>query len=249
MELTGWILAGVFAFVALYFWRRVRAITGARAMTAAGGNGGRAVREEKAAERATDATLRGVSRYLRHAVVEPLDAGLHGGEASGVREDARDALRDLAYYARQVPEDTPTRENLATVIQEVAREYTLATGASVKCSSPDRPVRAPVAREAFKDALFLLLDNAGRFGGGKTVEVQVTEEAEKLRIRIRDRGSGFGPEGLRTAFDPFWTTEPDALGLGLPHARRLLRSQGASIEVGDREGGGGEVTVTLPRGS
>lgn len=242
MELTGWILAGVFVFVALHFWRR------ARATTDAGGNGGRVVREEEAAERATDAALRGLSRYLRHAVVEPLEAGLHGGEESGVREDARDALRDLAFYAREVPEGTPTRENLATVIQEVAREYTLATGASVKCSSPERPVRAPVSREAFKDALFLLLDNAGRFGGGKTVEVQVTEE-EELRIRIRDRGPGFGPEGLRRAFDPFWTTEPDALGLGLPHARRLLRSQGASIEAGDREGGGGEVTVTLPRGS
>ena len=40
MELTGWIVAGVFAFVALHFWRRARAVTGARAMTDAGGTAG-----------------------------------------------------------------------------------------------------------------------------------------------------------------------------------------------------------------
>ena len=249
MEMTGWILAGLFGLTALFLWRRGRTEPGGpgRAGTTASRTG--VVSAEDAAEQATDAALRGVARYLRRAVVAPLEAGLAEEDASGPLEDARDALDDLAFYARRPPEDSRTSENLADVIQEVAREYTRARGVSVRYSGPARPVRARISREAFQDAFYLLLENAGRFGGGQTIEIGVAEEGDELRIRVGDRGSGFGSDALGRAFDPFWTTEPDALGLGLPHARRLLRRQGASIGVRNREAGGGEVSVTLARDS
>ena len=249
MEMTGWILAGLFGLAALFFWRRGRTEPGGpgRAGTAAGGAD--AASGEDAAEHATDAALRGVVRYLRRAVVEPLEAGRGEEEAGGILEDARDALDDLAYFTRRPPEGARAIENLADVIQEVAREYTRARGVSVRYSGPARPVRARISREAFQDAFYLLLENAGRFGGGKTIEVGVAEEEGELRIRIGDRGPGFGADALRRAFEPFWTTESDALGLGLPHARRLLRRQGASIAIGNREPGGGEVSVTLAQES
>ena len=249
MGMTGWILAGLFGIVAFFFWRRGRTEPGGpgRAGTTAGGAD--VASGEEAAERATDAALRGVVRYLRRAVVEPLEAGVAEEDASGIREDARDALDDLAYYARRPPDDTRAVENLAAVIQEVAREYTRARGVSVRYSGPPRPVPARISREGFQDAFYLLLENAGRFGGGQTIEIGVAEEEGELRIRIGDRGPGFGPDALRRAFEPFWTTESDALGLGLSHARRLLRSQGASIGIRNREAGGGEVSVTLAQES
>ena len=249
MGMTGWILAGLFGLTALFFWRRGRTEPGGTGQAGTTADGADVASREDAAERATDAALRGVVRYLRRAVVEPLEAG-HGEEdASGIREDARNALDDLAFYARRPPEDARAVENLAAVIQEVAREYTRARGVSVRYSGPARPVRARISREAFQDAFYLLLENAGRFGGGQTIEIGVAEEEGELRIRIGDRGPGFGPDALRRAFEPFWTTESDALGLGLPHARRLLRRQGASIGISNREAGGGEVSVTLARES
>ena len=247
MEMTGWILAGLCGFAALFFWRRGRTAPGGPGRTAEAAGGTDVASGEDAAERATDAALRGVVRYLRHAVVEPLEGGRAEGDGGGIVEDASDALDDLAFYARQPPEDSGVVGNLADVIQGVAREYTRARGVSVRYSGPARPVRARISREAFQDAFYLLLENAGRFGGGKTIEIGVAEEGGELRIRIGDRGPGFGPEALRRAFEPFWTTEADALGLGLPHARRLLRRQGASIGIRNRESGGGEVSVTLAR--
>ena len=247
MEMTGWILAGLFGLAALFFWRRGRTESGGPGRMGATASGASAAGGEDAAEHATDAALRGVVRYLRHAVVAPLEAGLAEEDASGIREDARDALDDLAFYARRPPPDTRTVENLAAVIQTVAREYTRSRGVSVRFSGPARPVRARISCEAFQDALYLLLENAGRFGGGQTIEIGVAEEGGELRVRIGDRGPGFGPDALRRAFEPFWTTEPDALGLGLPHARRLLRRQGASVRIGNREAGGGEASVTLAR--
>jgi len=60
-------------------------------------------------------------------------------------------------------------------IQGVTREYTLETGTPVKFSGPDRPVYARLATERFRDALFLLLGNAGHCGGGQTIEVAVED--------------------------------------------------------------------------
>jgi C4-dicarboxylate-specific signal transduction histidine kinase len=62
-----------------------------------------------------------------------------------------------------------------------------------------------------------------------------------------DRGPGFSQDALVRAFDPFWSSEGDALGLGLPHARRLLAAQGALLSVANRAGGGGEATITLSK--
>ena len=158
-----------------------------------------------------------------------------------------DALRDLSFYARVVPEGVTGGEDLILQIQAVTREYTLATGASVKVSGPEGPVKAVLDAERFKDALFLLLENAGRFGKGQAVDVTVRQEGDRVSILIRDRGPGFSEKALLQAFEPFWTTESDALGLGLPQAQKLLKGQGASLTVGNPAGGGGEAVVILTR--
>jgi hypothetical protein len=74
-----------------------------------------------------------------------------------------------------MPATAQQRENLMPAIQGVTREYTLETGTPVKFSGPDRPVYARLATERFRDALFLLLGNAGHCGGGQTIEVAVED--------------------------------------------------------------------------
>ena len=97
------------------------------------------------------------------------------------------------------------------------------------------------------DAFYLLLNNAGRFGGGKTVDVVVSEEKGKARVSIRDQGDGFTEEALKRAHDLFYTTTESALGLGIPFARKIVESFGGDIELENRpDGGGAEVTLSLP---
>jgi C4-dicarboxylate-specific signal transduction histidine kinase len=52
---------------------------------------------------------------------------------------------------------------------------------------------------------------------------------------------------LNYAFEPFWTSDTDALGLGLTQAKALLEGQGAAIRLGNREKGGGEVVISIRR--
>jgi signal transduction histidine kinase len=186
-------------------------------------------------------------RYVQEAVVAPLHRAREQRRFREGLEDAIDALEDLAFYARDREDEAPRAENLSAVIQAVTREYTLETGTPVKFRGPDGALPVSLAPERFKDAFFLLLANAGRFGGGQTVEVIAEAEGDMVRVRVRDRGPGFSREALEHAFEPFWTTDSDALGLGLTHARKVLEAQGGVLRVGNRQEGGGEVVMTLPR--
>jgi len=102
--------------------------------------------------------------------------------------------------------------------------------------------------EATRDqyALYLVLHNAARFGGGQTVDVTVSGNGGRATITVRDRGRGFGEEAFRRAFDPFYSTSDDGLGLGLPHARKVVEGMGGRIELRNVPDGGAEVELSFP---
>lgn len=189
--------------------------------------------------------LDGVLGYLRAAVLPPLEAARRGGRPEAL-QDAVDALDDLAFYGAEPRDAAVSRENLGNVVQEVTREYAMETKVPIKFVGPDRPVHLDLAAETFKDALFLLLSNAGRYGEGRTVEVALERGRRSVMVRVSDRGPGFSAEALEHAFEPFWTTDRDALGLGLTHARRLAERMGGRIEIGNREDGGAMAELRLP---
>ena len=65
-------------------------------------------------------------------------------------------------------------------------------------------------------------------------------------VRVRDRGKGFSEEAFQRAFDPFYSTTDDGLGLGLPHARRIIEGMGGRIQLRNVPDGGGEVEISFP---
>ncbi len=196
-----------------------------------------------------DALFRRVSAYLQGAVVAPLSRGLDlGGPAlrSAARE-ALDALDDLAFHADARPTADRALDNLTRVVQEVIREYASEFETPVRLRAPDAPVRAALDVEAFKDALYMVLVNAGRFGGGEPVEVALETEGREIRLSVRDRGPGFSPEALERALEPFFSTDPGSLGLGLTHVRQVILAHGGDVRLRNRAEGGGEVEILLHR--
>jgi signal transduction histidine kinase len=194
------------------------------------------------------ATLRRVSDYMQTSVSEPLQEGLERGGAALADKvnEVLDAVEDVEFFVEEVAHDLSVRD-LTRTLEEVIREYTRDFGILVKMKRPSQPVRARVAPEAFKDALFLVLVNAGRFGMGAPVEVELQEEGGRARIHVRDRGPGFTEEALQRAMDPFYTTEKGSLGMGLSHAREVIGGHGGEIWLRNRDGGGGEVEISIPR--
>jgi signal transduction histidine kinase len=70
-----------------------------------------------------------------------------------------------------------------------------------------------------------------------------------VRLRIRDNGPGFAGVERRKVFEPFVTTKLHGTGLGLAICKRIVDAHGGTIAVGDGEGQGAEIIITLPRGT
>ena len=70
-----------------------------------------------------------------------------------------------------------------------------------------------------------------------------------LRVAVRDRGPGLGPEQRRRLFEPFFTTKTKGTGLGMAIARRIVEAHGGQIDLGECDGHGALFLITLPKGT
>jgi PAS domain S-box-containing protein len=70
--------------------------------------------------------------------------------------------------------------------------------------------------------------------------------SSEVRVAVQDSGPGLSPEGFDRLFDPFYTTKPDGMGMGLSICRSIVEAHGGRVwasHTGDR---GVTVQFTLP---
>ena len=68
-------------------------------------------------------------------------------------------------------------------------------------------------------------------------------------ILVSDSGPGIDPNRSSTLFDPFVSSKPAGLGLGLTICRTIVDAHGGTISVSpDEELGGAAFRVSLPLG-
>ena len=82
----------------------------------------------------------------------------------------------------------------------------------------------------------------------KSVRMRTEVNGERVRLSIRDNGPGLTPEVLERIMEPFFTTKPDGLGLGLSISAESLASMNGAIEVANHADGGAEFTLIIPVG-
>ncbi len=189
-----------------------------------------------------------VSGFLASEVREPLSGVGEDATAEELRhriDQAVGALADLDFFLAPPPKDRDARD-VVPLVRQVSREFASDQNVGLRLQLEGRPVRASVNASVLMDALYLILHNAGRFGGGSTIDVTVVSKDGRALVSVRDRGDGFSEEAFRRAFDPFYSTTSDGLGLGLPHARTLVEGLGGRIELRNVPDGGAEVEISFP---
>jgi len=82
-------------------------------------------------------------------------------------------------------------------------------------------------------------------GGGKMI---ITTEIEEdfLVVKIRDTGEGMPEEDIMRIFDPFFSTKPSGVGLGLSTTYGIVVSHGGTIGVESERNGGTLFAISLP---
>ena len=154
------------------------------------------------------------------------------------------SLQDVDFFLREPAREREGRD-LGALVQQTTRDFAEDQAVGVRVRLDSRPVRAEVNGAALMDALYLVLHNAARFGGGSTVDVTVVTEGARAVVKVRDRGQGFTEEAFKRAFDPFYSSAADGLGLGLPHARKVVEGMGGVIELRNVPDGGAEVEISF----
>jgi signal transduction histidine kinase len=105
-------------------------------------------------------------------------------------------------------------------------------------------------RERLEKVIDVLLDNAIKFGGGRTIDVSLRAAGPWIEMAVRDRGIGIPADRLRAIFQPFERAVPKehfgGLGLGLYVAKAIVDAHGGSIDVTSRPNEGASFTVRLP---
>lgn len=158
-------------------------------------------------------------------------------------------LTDILALARSGA-GTEAREavGLRGLVEEIAADYrergqdvTVAT--AVDAAVMARPL---LLRRALRN----LIDNAVTYG--HRARLSVERAAGELRIIVSDDGPGLTDEQIRTLVEPFARGEQSrnratgGSGLGLSIARDIAESEGGTLTLVNRSGGGLDAVVTLP---
>ena len=165
----------------------------------------------------------------------------------------RTMLDDMLAASRHPIGDASTATNLAAILDLAVEQVEQATGERrVHLVQPDRPIAGPWDRIKVVRALVNVLENALKYSpDGGAVIVTVREGSADVVVTIQDQGIGIPEDELPGVFDGFVRASNararfTGTGLGLVCARRLIESQGGSLEIASVEGCGTTVTIRLP---
>jgi signal transduction histidine kinase len=162
---------------------------------------------------------------------------------------------DLGRLDRGERGHTPERHDLAELVADtVALFAPLAErdGFAVRITVPRTPTLADVDRDALRQALVNVLDNARKYGRSP-LEIAVHAEAGTVRITIRDHGDGVPPAERATIFDRFRRGaahrhgSTPGVGIGLHLARAIAVRHGGTLACIDPpDGPGAQFEFRLP---
>jgi signal transduction histidine kinase len=74
----------------------------------------------------------------------------------------------------------------------------------------------------------------------------VSIEPEGVCVAVRDTGHGLRPESLPRLFEPFYTTKPDGMGMGLSICRSIIEAHGGRLWATGCEPRGALFQFTIP---
>jgi PAS domain S-box-containing protein len=88
--------------------------------------------------------------------------------------------------------------------------------------------------------------SACRPAGECRIVIAGFNEGTRVRLQVDDNGPGVAADLLPRLFQPFISSKPGGIGMGLSISQALARSLGGTLEYQPASGGGARFTLTLP---
>lgn len=222
------------------------------------------------------ATIGQLSASIAHELRQPLTAVVSNGSAAlrwlgkaepeieeakqtveRIVKDANRASEVLSRIHRLVKKESLRTDmlNVNDAIIEViplVHSEAVKNGVTVRRELADRLPYIQGDRVQLQQVILNLMVNAiqamsGLTDGARELHIG-TERAEKdgVRIAVRDTGPGLGAEKLQRLFEPFYTTKPNGMGMGLSICRSIVEDHGGRLWATGLEPHGALFQFTIP---
>jgi two-component system sensor histidine kinase HydH len=149
----------------------------------------------------------------------------------------------------------PVQADLKTVIDDVIRQQAdLARASGVEVTArlpegaPENSMVFSFDPDMLKLALSNLVQNAIQASTpGQSVEIRAQPAAGEVLLFVSDHGKGIEPDHVESIFNPFFTTRPQGVGLGLAIVSKIVDEHQGRINVFSEPGKGTTFEIALPR--
>lgn len=156
-------------------------------------------------------------------------------------------ISDMLSYARAC-EPMKEPKILDELVASAVKGYSAPSGARVEFKAGAKDAGVKADPKLMTDALTRLLDNAFDAQGGKgVVKVLTGAGNEGAWISVTDSGAGVDTKIRGALFEPFTTSKPRGLGLGLALVKKVLDAQGGSADYQPAPTKGSIFRVVLPK--
>jgi signal transduction histidine kinase len=203
------------------------------------------------------ATRTNAAAALRFLDKSPPDAAEVREALAWIVSDA-DRARDVVDRIGSLIKKAPPRKEVVDInaaIQEVTaltQSEAVKTGVkmSTQLADDSPPIRCD--RVQLKQVMLNLIVNAiqsmsGVEDGNRELHISTARiEPEGVCVAVRDTGPGLRPESLPRVFEPFYTTKPDGMGMGLSICRSIVEAHGGRLWATRCEPRGALFQFTIP---
>jgi signal transduction histidine kinase len=184
-------------------------------------------------------------------------------DLDGVREaldctvaDA-DRAKEIVDRIRDQVKKAPPRKDyidLNATINEVtvlARNAILQNGVSVQTRFAEGVFLIHADRVQLQQVVMNLVLNAveamaGSKAGARELSISTEREHKVVLVAVRDSGPGIDAKYLERVFDPFYTTKPRGMGMGLSICRSIVETHGGRLWATACQPHGTVLQFTIP---
>lgn len=219
-------------------------------------------------------TIGELTASLAHELNQPLGAILNNAKAARrlltakkrdwaeidgalddiIRDDARavDIIRNVrALFKRGEAEMLPLElgeilQDVARIVNSDARMKRISWSMEIGDSLPKIRADKTHLTQAILNLVLNAFDSVTASAGTRKVALRAFRENDEIHLSVSDSGKGIEPAVMPRLFDPFYTTKPTGMGMGLTVVRSIVENHGGRIWATPSSDRGATFEFVLP---
>ena len=200
-----------------------------------------------------------ISTMVRHDLRAPLQAIFNASEILNVEPNntkMRELIRNQGKYIETILDDwnnqtlngeiNPKEENIEQLVQVAVKTIEDPQKIDIEIEIDENLEYELDYNRMLRAIANILKNSVEAMPDGGTINIQASIEEDQLRLIIEDTGRGIHEKDMDLIYDPFFTTKPKGMGLGLSFVRQVVEAHQGTVEITSKQDKGTTVTIKIP---